>query len=314
MKRTTIKDIAKAAGVSFVTVSKVINKTGAISKKTSDKILSIAKELNYIPDNTARALVKGKSDSVAIVTPSFTTGFMQQLFMGIQQEMIGCYRDVNFHISGMSGEDIAGALDMIKMGKKAGSVIVISQQPEAAQIEGLVKAGIKVVLIEGKHPKAVMISVDNENGAQIAAERMRETGTKKPGLIIGHVKMINSQKERLKGFKKVFKDNFTAYELREHSFEDGILAYRALADKGVDSVFCAAGDLVAYGFLFESGKYSKKIKIIGFDDDQLSESMGLTTVRQDVKGMGAAAFRAASSETNQGTINFGTELIVRHSG
>jgi DNA-binding LacI/PurR family transcriptional regulator len=214
----------------------------------------------------------------------------------------------------MSGEDIAGALDMIKMGKKAGSVIVISQQPEAAQIEGLVKAGIKVVLIEGKHPKAVMISVDNENGAQIAAERMRETGTKKPGLIIGHVKMINSQKERLRGFKKVFKDNFTAYELREHSFEDGILAYRALADKGVDSVFCAAGDLVAYGFLFESGKYSKKIKIIGFDDDQLSESMGLTTVRQDVKGMGAAAFRAASSETNQGTINFGTELIVRHSG
>jgi len=311
MKRATIKDIAKAAGVSFVTVSKVMNNTGAISKKTSEKILAIAKEMNYMPDNAARTLVKGKSDSVAIVTPSFTTGFMQQLFMGIQQEMIGCYRDVNFHISGMSGEDIYSALNTIKIGKRAGSVIVISQQPEATQIEDLIKAGIKVVLVEGKHPKTVMVSVDNENGAVMAADRMRETGTKKPGLIIGHAAMINSQKERLKGFRKVFKDKFTSYELRNHSFEDGILAYRALSAKGVDSVFCAAGDLVAYGFLFEAAKYRNRIKIIGFDDDTLSEAMGLTTVRQDVKAMGAAAFRAAVSCGMEGTINFKTELIVR---
>ncbi len=311
MKRATIKDIAKAAGVSFVTVSKVLNNTGSISKKTSDKIRRLAREMNYIPDNAARALAKGRPDSIAIVTPSFTTGFMQQLFMGIQEEMLGSDKDVNFHISGMSGEDIEKSLNVIKHGKKAGSIIVISQQPDAAQIDGLVKAGIRVVLVEGKHPKAVMISADNENGAILAARRMVETGVKKPGLIIGDVKMINSQKERLAGFKKIFGNKFSIYELREHSFNDGIKAFRYLSNEGVDSVFCAAGDLVAYGFLFEAGRYNSRIKIIGFDDDQLSEGMGLTTVKQDVKGMGAAAFRAAANGPDFGVINFKTELIVR---
>ncbi|PKL92873.1 MAG: hypothetical protein CVV21_00590 [Candidatus Goldiibacteriota bacterium HGW-Goldbacteria-1] len=317
MKKTTIKDVAKKAGVSYVTVSKVFNNRGAISEKTAEKIKKIGAELNYTPDRAARALVSGKSETIAVVSPEFASAFTQLLFEGLQESSLKSGKEMNFFATGATGEGLEHIIESIYAEKKAGAVIVISQCPEEAQIKKLKEAGIRVVLIEGKSENAVCISSDNIKGGYEAGMRLLSGKCRRPGIIVGDVKYISSQSERLAGFLKalkekgVLKNGYETFEIRKHNFQDGKNAFNSFVEKGVDCVFSAAGDVPAYGFLFEARKQRVSgIRIIGFDDAVMSEGMGLTTVKQYVKEMGMAAFDAAAGKENT-NLSFVTKLITR---
>jgi LacI family transcriptional regulator len=325
MKRTTIKDIAEKVGVTHVTVSKVINNKGRISEKTKKKIFDAIEALEYYPNYAARSLVKGKTNNIAVVEPGFSTGFPLSIIDGIQAAHSQSSFDLNLYSSRATGEGAMHIFKRILNEKRADAVISVSVGMEEKLHNDYKNAGIPVILIEAETKGASSILVDNENGAYQAAQYLLQKGRKKIGLLAGD-RGHRPQGERLAGFLKALKDfgvefnNELVFTTNYYNYEEGRKAFNALKEKGADAIFSIAGDVSAYGVLDEARKKGasipEDISIIGFDDQFMSVSLDLTTVKQPIFDMGKKAYElAASSIENKlkkpETIIFPTELIVR---
>src|ERR1017187_4512783 len=87
MKKITIRDVARAAKVSYVTVSNVINDTGRMSEKTKSRVKQIIKKLNFYPDLSARTLASGKSDAIAFVSSYLSSPFVISVLSGVERRL-----------------------------------------------------------------------------------------------------------------------------------------------------------------------------------------------------------------------------------
>lgn len=326
MKRTTIKDIARIVGVTHVTVSKVINNKGRISQETRKKVLDAIERLEYYPNYAARSLVKGKTNNIAVVEPGFSAGFPSSIIRGIQDAHSKTSYDINLYSSRATGEGAEHIFKRIVNEKRADVVIVVSIGMSEKFLHEYKKAGIPVILIESEAKGASSILADNEKGAYSAAEFLIKRGRRNIGVVAGDRVNTRPQAERYAGFIRALNDNDLGFaEDRifttvQYSYDDGRQAFRSLGEKDVDAIFSIAGDLVAYGLLDEARKEGMRvptdISIIGYDDDLMSTSLDLTTVKQPIYEMGKRAFELAAA-ADQGklkkpqTIVFETELKIR---
>ncbi len=160
---------------------------------------------------------------------------------------------------------------------------------------------VPLVLVENHAKGANTIRVDNERGGFDAMKYIIEKGYKKTGVVTGDVTRAESQKQRMEGCSRavekeegVFKDNIV-FTIQAYSFEEGRKAFRYMVMNEVDSIFCIAGDYVAYGVITEAKNYSipvpGQVGVMGFDDIETSAAYGLTTVRQPADEMGREAFK-----------------------
>ena len=327
MKRVTIKDIARKVGVTHVTVSKVINNKGRISEKTKKRVFDAIEALGYYPNYAAISLVKGKTNNIAVIEPGFT-GFPSSIIAGVQEAHVQTNYDLNLYSSRATQEGAIKAFSRILNERRADAVIVISIGISDEFLAKYKKAGIPVILIETETKGASSILADNENGAFKATELLLQKGRRRIGLITGDLIGTRPQKERYNGYIKALKawglepDEKLITRAYYYSFQDGQKAFDDLREKGADSIFCIAGDFVAYGILDQARKKGVKIpedfSVIGFDDELMSSCLDLTTVKQPIQEMGKKAFEmaAASAENKQKepeTVIFPTELITRGS-
>jgi LacI family transcriptional regulator len=303
MKRTTIKDIAQIVGVTHVTVSKVINNKGRISQETRKKVLDAIERLEYYPNYAARSLVKGKTNNIAVIEPGFSAGFPSAIISGIQDMHARTTYDINLYSSRATGEGAEHIFKRIVNEKRADAVIVVSIGMNEKFLNEYKKAGIPVILIESETKGASSILADNEEGAYRAAEYLIKKGRSRIGIVAGDRKHTRPQIERYAGFSRALHDFGIApsedliVTTVQYSYADGRQAFKTLMEKGVDGIFSIAGDLVAYGLLDEARKEGLRvpsdISVIGFDDDMMSTSLDLTTVKQPIYEMGKKAFELA---------------------
>ena len=122
----TIKDVARVAGVSIATVSRVVNKGPKVGQKTRDKVLAVMHELGYTPNANARALVTQKSTTIGLVIPDLSDPFFAALASGVDQ--IAKERNIQLLIStsSMSAESEKQAIDLLV--ERRCEAIVIQQQ------------------------------------------------------------------------------------------------------------------------------------------------------------------------------------------
>lgn len=322
MKKTTIKDIAKKAGVSCVTVSKVINDGGNISFKTAHRIKNIIKKTGYIPSPWAVNLVRGRTNTVAVVAPGLSRGFPSEVFEGIQGVLNKSKMFMSVFSTGASGKGEKNTYDRIINGKMADVAIVLSNCPDDMVIKKFNRYKIGLVLIESKKKGAYSVKVDNVAGAEKAVRYLLSKKKKNIGVVIGDVKNIESQRERMRGYKKALKNygipfkKELVYVAKQHLYEDGVKAAEVFKKIKADAVFSAAGDYVAYGIL--EGVGNRNINVVGYDDLKTSSLMGLTTIRQPMADMGAAAFKMAEAfiegeNSKIEDIIYDPELIIRKS-
>jgi DNA-binding LacI/PurR family transcriptional regulator len=325
MKRTTIKDIAREVGVTHVTVSKVINNKGRISEKTKKKVFEAIEKLEYYPNYAARSLVKGRTNNIAVIEPGFT-GFPMSIITGAQDANVKSNYDLNLYSSRATGEGAINIFRKLLNEKRADAVIVVSIGMDDSFLFEYKKAGIPVILIETESKGASSVLADNENGAFKATEYLISKGRKKIGIVADLRSATRPQLERYSGYTKALMAAGIApredliFPTLFYRYEDGREAFKVLRDKGADSIFCIAGDRVAFGAAEEARKAGLKMpvdfSIIGFDDDTMAENLGLTTVKQPIYEMGKKAFELAvlAAENKAGeseTIVFATDLIVR---
>jgi len=342
VKNITIRDVAKLAGVSHVTVSNVINGRGRMSAETKEKVLKAVKKLKFYPDVMARTLAGGKSNTIALISSYLSSPFVINILAGVERRQA----ELNKFAYRLEHHSTRGALsvkeDLLKSilyGKKAAAVITVTIKPSAELVKEFSKRGIPLVIIENKAPGASSVTLDNYKGAFLATEQLIKSGRKKLVLVNGPVgsSVYDEEEnpvvsERLKGFKDALEEYNLKYEDRMsyhvafYNREEGEKAMQRINNSGakVNGIFCAAGDTAALGIIYQCRKYGIKIPqdiaLAGYDDISTAAIMTppLTTVRQPMEQMGSAAFDIVMAALENGVkkqadIVLQPELIVRES-
>jgi LacI family transcriptional regulator len=330
----TIKDVAKRVGVTPTTVSMVLKNDPRISDQTKTRVLEAVKELNYYPNHIGQSLVKGKTDTIAVVSNLFFAWFKMDVLNGIGRSIFETKYKMNQYSTREGIED--ETLKEILYGRRADSVINISYRPDRQILEEFAKAKRPIVLIEDVVEGFPGVKVDNFKGAYNATEHLLNRGRKNIGILTGRVadgKGGLNVLERIDGYKKALDDH--NIDLRKrfmvetvcYTFEEGKEAFDRFMEnkKGIDSIFCAAGDISAMGIIKRAQERGVKIPddvaVIGYDDVVMSSivSPSLTTVKQPIFEMGQAAVKMTVDQMENDckgpseVVIFQPELVIRES-
>ncbi|MBX9996204.1 MULTISPECIES: LacI family DNA-binding transcriptional regulator [Priestia] len=331
---TTIKDIARVAGVSVTTVSRALNGYSDVNEKTRQKIAAVAKELNYSPNTLARGLVMQKSKTIGLLVSgisreSVKDNFTFEVLCGVNERASTLGYDlILFNTNTMMQRE--KTYTQLCRERRVDGAIIQGIKKEDPYLKEVVESDIPCVLVDiPVHSNSVgYVTTDNALGAKKAVEHLASLGHKHIGMINGHEDAFVSQ-ERLNGYREALKEcglSFRSEWVVSGDFEEK-KAEKAACEflnrhKEVTAIFCAS-DLMALGALKackELGLHvPKDISIVGYDNIVLASysSPNLTTVGQEVYQIGYQAAdllieMLEGKETNTKRY-LDTKLIIRES-
>ncbi len=327
----TIHDVARLAGVSPSTVSRVLNDKPGISEETRQRVIQAARELGYLPDMAARTLASGRTYNLGfLVHPRHTLGphsFYGEVLAGADEEA----RKHGYHII-FSADGNTKNPTVIQQNRVDGLILAgcdISREV----ITALKLQNVPLVLVDNHVPKVDSIVTDNVGGAYEAVTHLIELGHRRIGFVCEWFQDL-SFAERFEGYKRAlaehgipFDERLIAEGLPRQPKTGYVAAQRLLAKVTPDimpSAIFAANDLTAVETmraLREHGfRIPEDVAIVGFDDGELAEHVvpSLTSVHVFRKEMGALAVRRLLTllenpqEPPLHTRVF-TELVIRES-
>jgi DNA-binding LacI/PurR family transcriptional regulator len=177
--KVSIKDIARAAGVSHPTVSRALRDSPLVSLETKARIQQLAGEMGYSPDARARSLVEGRTRTVGLVVTTIADPFIAQVVQGIETAAHDHGYTVILCNSNAEPEREIGAVETLRS-KRVDGVIVASSRVGALYMEHLERIGVPVVLINNHNEQSgrytFSIGVDNEDGGRLATNHLLELG------------------------------------------------------------------------------------------------------------------------------------------
>ena len=335
----TIYDVAKKAGVGIGTVSRAINDSPQISPKTKARVLQVVGELKYQPHAVAQGLARKRTNTIACIVPFFTGYFFVELLRGIQSQITKYKYDlILYSVDEIDKKEMF--LRRTLQERKVDGVLLISLKISDEYAPKFLHAKFPIVLVDSYHPELDSILVQNDEGAYLATEYLISLGHTRIGMINGQLKSTPAQL-RLQGFRRALQDHNVPFNkdylvisdfdgdnevLPNDGFnkEAGYRAMQKLLDSGngrPTAVFISS-DIQAVGAIravTERGlRVSEDVAIVGFDDIELSEYLGLTTMRQPMFEMGELAVQrlmAKISGTDSKDFKkiFSTNLIIRES-
>lgn len=202
----TIKDIAKAAGVSLATVSRVLNSSGYVKESTREKVHKAIKQLNYTPSAIARSLSTNKTNTIGVIIPEINNPFFGEVITGITQVADEHKLNILLCVTDESIEKERQALKLLSEQRIEGILITTTFGEDARNddyLSTLEHIGIPIVHIDGhiKYPNVSGVFIDHIQGAFDGVEALIKAGHEKIAIING---LLNSRpaKERLIGYKR----------------------------------------------------------------------------------------------------------------
>ena len=322
----TIVDVARLAGVTPTTVSRVINNRGYISEKTKKRVHEAMDELGYQPNEIARSLTKQKSNTIGVIVPHISHPYFAKLISNLENEAAKKDYKIILCNSKEKAEKEKQYLDMCKSNRVAG-IIICSGNVESNKIN---TGGIPVVLLEKNFEEGKLgIQCDNYQGGKLATEHLIECGCKKILHLSGVIDEEMPADNREKAFIDVCSKNEIEYFIKKYDIDtynqmtyyDYIKA--ALNEiEGVDGIF-ASSDLIAAQVIQVCNEIKiripEDIKLVGFDDVDISQltTPRITTVHQPIKEMARLSIELIDAKYNNIEVNEKTilpiKLIIRES-
>lgn len=326
----SIKDVARAAGVSVSTVSHVINKTRFVSPETTIAVQKIVDDLGFQPSYLARALKSKRTQTIGMLVTSSTNPFFAEIVSGVEE---GCYRNGYSLILGNSGESPGRQLSYLDtLTRRRIDAIVIMTASRDADFQSQLDHRVtipRVVLDSEPIQNGCAIGDDSVTGGYLATEYLIRQGHKKIGCLTGPNHHPRSN-ERLIGYKKAM--NTAGLPINDN----WIIAAELTAQKGHGAATQLLGlkdrptALFAFNDLMAAGAYRaiqesnlsipNDISIIGYDDIEIASYLypALTTIRQPGFELGLEAADILIKHLENGIklpqqVRKTPELIVRSS-
>ncbi|KAA8997756.1 HTH-type transcriptional regulator GalR [Affinibrenneria salicis] len=326
----TIKDVARLAGVSVATVSRVINHSPKASKQACEAVLSAMKQLQYHPNANARALAQQSTETLGLVVSDVSDPFFGSMVKAVEQV---AYETGNFLLIGNSyhvAQKERQAIEQLMRHRCAALVAHVKMLPDD-ELLSLMQQIPGMVLINRMLPgfESRCVALDDRHGARLATRHLIQQGHRRIGFICSSHR-ISDASERLLGYQDALKEHNIELDERLISWgapdeTGGEQAMTELLVRGqtFTAVTCyndpmAAGALAV---LSDNGiEVPQQMSLIGFDDVLLSRYLRpkLTTIRYPVTTMATQAAQLALALANNTppppVINmFIPTLIRRHS-
>ena len=302
-RQSTIYDVARLAGVSSATVSRFLNEPDRVAQEKREKIQAAITELNFVPKADAVAKARSAYRKIGVVAPFFTQPSFMERLRGIAAVLSAeHYELVVYSIDTM--EDLVNYVQMLVNTQRLDGLILLCVQLPADVLDLLRGASFPVCFVENEYEDFDCVVVHNLQGGQKAAQFLCEKGCKKPGFI-GERSMleyaVNATEERLRGFKFYCANNGIVIpenhiwlgEFSEGSLDEGITKFLEQEDLP-DGIFCSS-DVIAARLiriaLTKGISVPRRIRVIGFDNIDIAEYIGLTSVNQNLEESGRMAAR-----------------------
>ncbi|PZE21121.1 LacI family DNA-binding transcriptional regulator [Paenibacillus xerothermodurans] len=331
---TTIKDIARVAGVSVTTVSRALNGYHDVNEQTRQKIVRVAKDLNYSPNTLARGLVLNKSKTIGLLVSglnrqSAKDHFTFEVLSGINE----CVSEQDYDLvlfNTNTSKQREKTYSQLCRERRVDGVILSGIKTDDPYLHEVVASSIPCILIDIpiQSDSVGYVTTDNVLGAKQAVEHLMQLGHRNIAMVNGHGQAFVSQ-HRLDGFKQGLAAGGRPYnpDWVVNGFFDEDIA-RVEAERlltrypEITAVFCAS-DLMALGVLKAANNLGivvpKRLSVVGYDDILLASyaSPPLTTIAQDKFQLGYEAakllIRMLEGQDNSRAVLLETELITRQS-
>lgn len=322
---STLLDVAREAGVSPSTVSRILNGTARVSDTKRDAVLAAIKRTNFAPNQMAQGLKKGRSMTIGIVVQDISSPFFDETLRGVDDGL----KDTGFTSVIVSGHwNAQEESDRIRLllARKVDGIILLSGRISDETV--LQFAHQRPIVSTGRslqEKNAIGFKIDNEYGAHLAVKHLIELGHRRIAFVSGPP-TNNDANDRLAGYMRALQEADIELDPKlivEGNFHEasGLLAVNHLFDTQQQfTALFAANDLSAYGVrlgLYRKGvRVPDDISLVGFDDlpGSAFTAPPLTTVHQPMYDLGRTATNALlgliNGETLQGDVQ-PVELVVR---
>ena len=320
--KVNINDIAKHAGVTISTVSRVLNgKAGKyrIGKKTQERIVNAAKELNYIPNHFAANLKTGKSETIALIVPSLNVPFFADLASSINAE-VRKYKYTTMISDSEENTEIEELELQQLVSRNIEGVIIVPCGNEWKQIKQLHDQGMPIICIDRYFEELDIpfVSTDNYEGASIATKYLIENGHSIITCIQGN-KQSTPSRLRVKGFKDVMEmAGIKSYSIVGDAFnvQNGYLETRLLLQqKERPTAIFALSDTIAMGCIKAlkemNVRIPEDISLITFDDPQYLKYLAppLSCIAQPINDISKIAVKFLFSRINNNEVSINQLLL-----
>jgi DNA-binding LacI/PurR family transcriptional regulator len=317
-RRAVMSDVAKLAGVSHQTVSRVINGSHHVRGETRDRVLAAMRMLDYRPNPVARALVTGRSKTIGVVSFDTTLYGPASTLFGIERAAHEeGYLTSIASVKSLDRPSVLTAVERLR-GQAVDGILVIAPQITAAHAVAHLPADLAVVAVEaGPDDQVPVVAVDQFAGAAAATQHLLGLGHATVRHIAGPDDWEESR-QRIAGWRHALE----AAGAEPHAPLAGDWSARAgyelgrtlVADPDVTALF-VANDQMALGVLrvlHETGRdVPRDVSIVGFDDvpEAAYSTPPLTTVRQDFMEMGRRSMHLLLNEIDNGARSTTREMV-----
>jgi DNA-binding LacI/PurR family transcriptional regulator len=317
VRAPNIRDVAALAGVSYQTVSRVLNDSPSIRPATRQRVLDVIGEIGYRPNQAARALVTSRSRAIGVLTLQNVHFGPQTMVNAIELEARAAGYRLSIASTTRADDDVRASVDLLT-NQAVEAIIVIAPQRKFFDVLDQLDLGVPIVALDStRRSTAHSLSVDQHAGARLATRHLIDLGHKHIVHVAGPQDWIEAD-ERMQGFLSI-----EPPILGDLTADFGYLAGKELLRRRDFTAVFSANDLMAVGLLHAFREASvdvpREVSVVGFDDSPTAAHLWppLTTVRQDFALIGRRAVELVVSELEGGAVVDRTlvepELVVRGS-
>ncbi|MCP5093977.1 MAG: LacI family transcriptional regulator [Chloroflexi bacterium] len=329
MANTTIRDVAKKAGVGVGTVSRVLNQSPSVSESTREKVLAAIAELKYTPSLIARRLSLGKTMTIGVITPFFTRSSYVERLRGVETVLSQSEYDfIIYNVETVERRD--KYFREIPRRERIDGLMIMSLPPTDEDAQRFVESNIPTVLVDAAHPQLSRVVIDDVLGGYKATKHLIDLGHRKISYISDYMKdspfHFAPVQYRYQGYRNALADsgiefNPNYYKQGELSEQEAQrLAIEVLSLPDPPTAIFAYSDTQALGVLRAAQdlgiEVPEQLSVMGYDDIELAEYLHLTTMRQNlfdsgVRGAELILSALSGNELSPQQIVLPTEIVVR---
>ena len=321
MKRISIKDVAKEAGVSTSTVSYVLNSTPTetISEETSKRVMAAVQKLGYVPNLNARSLSSSRSNLIGVLIPQTEPGkefmFSNPFYGDLLSSIEYTARQHGYHLLLSGTKEDQNYLN-IAQNRGLDGIIIVGTYP-GENLNALKKLGVPIVLVDSyvNDDDFHTLGIEDKEGARIATRYLIEKGHRKIAFISGSIRENGVNMKRYQGYCDALKEAGLPLDEQDIysgtvDYEYGLTAVHQYIDRGKkQSAAFITADVISMGVIKglkqNNIRVPDDLSIVSFDDVYLAEMSypSLTTIHQDIDEKGRQAVQlvleAARSKEHQ---------------
>ncbi|MEO1080069.1 MAG: LacI family DNA-binding transcriptional regulator [Pseudomonadota bacterium] len=325
LRMTTIKDIASRAGVSFKTVSRVVNGVPSVDPDTRARVQATIQEMGYVPNQAARQL-RGTPRTIGFLYDNPNSNYVVE----VQEGIIEACRSMGYEvlIHPVKSTDADAHAEVLRLGQRAevgGLVLTPPLSENVALIDQLLDSGIAAAtVVSGAEPpdsRLPTVHVDDRYAARTLTNKLVDLGHREIAFFEGDAGHQSTQ-ERRQGWEEALIAHGLSADRGlvlpgEYTFSSGVERADELLQKmRTVTAIIACNDEIAAGVLFSARRLGLRIphdlSIVGFEDSPFSRQSwpNLTTARQSNRSLGAHAARLLMESLSSGEMEASAPAIA----